>query len=169
MMPILGYLKVTNFNEELDVCNGVANKTLKHILSHKGFVITDLYMRNPKYPQVFAAGDCAAVTVPKLGSIGHQECDIVGRQIARDRGTLSVEEADQKLQPVVLCIGDMGSGKGFYIRSNAWFGGDVQKLEMGRVPHLLKMQYKHLFFTSGGKVPPWGLDVAEFFAEKVAV
>jgi hypothetical protein len=33
MMPILGYLKVTNFNEELDVCNGVANKTLKHILS----------------------------------------------------------------------------------------------------------------------------------------
>jgi hypothetical protein len=34
MMPILGYLKVTNFNEELDVCNGVANKTLKHILSH---------------------------------------------------------------------------------------------------------------------------------------
>jgi hypothetical protein len=37
MMPILGYLKVTNFNEELDVCNGVANKTLKHILSQTGF------------------------------------------------------------------------------------------------------------------------------------
>jgi sulfide:quinone oxidoreductase len=139
------------------------------ITDDQGFVVTDLLMRNPDYPNVFAAGDCAAVTVPKLGSIGHQETDIVGRQIAKDLGLMEAEDADQSLQPVVLCIGDMGSGKGFYIRSNSWFGGDDQILELGRIPHLLKTQYKHLFLTTGGKVPPWGVDLAEFFAERVSV
>jgi hypothetical protein len=43
MMPILGYLKVTNFNEELDVRNGVANKTLKHILSLNAFHALSTY------------------------------------------------------------------------------------------------------------------------------
>ncbi|MBU0655765.1 MAG: FAD-dependent oxidoreductase [Gammaproteobacteria bacterium] len=139
------------------------------ITDNEGFVVTDLYMRNPKYPQVFAAGDCAAATVPKLGSIGHQQCEIVGRQIARDMGLLAAHDADKLLQPVVLCIGDMGSSKAFYIRSNSWYGGDTQILEMGRVPHMLKMQYKQLFFATGGKVPNWGVNAAEFFAEKVAV
>lgn len=132
-----------------------------------GYIITDLLMRNPEYPEVFAAGDCAAVTVPKLGAIGHQECDIVGRQIAYERGLLSAEQANQPLQPVVFCIGDMGAGKGFYIRSNSWFGGDTQVLKMGRIPYLLKMQYKTLFMNTHGKTPVWGNDVAEFLAEKL--
>ena len=139
------------------------------ISDSEGFVITDLQMRNPKYPNVFAAGDCAAVTVPKLGAIGHQECDIVGRQIARDLDTISVEEAKGTLEPIVFCIGDMGAGKAFYIHSNAWFGGEEQELVMGRVPHFLKMQYKTLFMNNDGKVPPWGLDVAEMLAEKVPI
>jgi sulfide:quinone oxidoreductase len=137
------------------------------ITDDRGFVITDLLMRNPEYPEIFAAGDCAAVTMPKLGAIGHQECDIVGRQIARDRGLLTDSEANQKLQPVVFCIGDMGGGKGFYIRSNSWFGGDTQILKMGRIPYMLKMQYKTLFMTTKGKTPPWGNEVAEFLAEKL--
>ncbi len=137
------------------------------ITDDKGYVITDLLMRNPKYPEVFAAGDCAAVTMPKLGAIGHQQCDIIGRQIAHDRGLLSKAEANQPLQPVVFCIGDMGGGKGFYIRSNSWFGGDTQILKMGRIPYMLKMQYKTLFMTTKGKTPPWGNEVAEFLAEKL--
>ncbi|MEZ5454186.1 MAG: FAD-dependent oxidoreductase [Thiothrix sp.] len=136
------------------------------ISDNQGFIITDLLMRNPKFPEIFAAGDCAAVTVPKLGAIGHQECGIIGRQIARDRGLLNDAEADQPLQPVVFCIGDMGGGKGFYIRSNSWFGGDTQILKMGRIPYMLKMQYKTLFMTTRGKTPPWSNEVAEFLAEK---
>ncbi|MDY0146834.1 MAG: FAD-dependent oxidoreductase, partial [Halothiobacillus sp.] len=93
------------------------------ISDSEGFVVTDLLMRNPKYKNVFAAGDAAAVTMPKLGAIGHQECEIVGLQIAKDVGRLSPEEADKPLQPVVYCLGDMGGGKAFYIRSNTWFGG----------------------------------------------
>jgi sulfide:quinone oxidoreductase len=115
-----------------------------------------------------AAGDAAAVTVPKLGAIGHQQCDIVGRQIARDLGCMNEEDADQPLQPEVFCIGDIGAGKGFYIRSNAWYGGDTQVLKMGRMPYLLKMQYRNLFFQTRGRMPPWGNAFAQLLVEQLA-
>ncbi len=137
------------------------------ITDSEGFVVTDLLMRNPKYPEVFAAGDVAAVTVPKLGAIGHQQCEIVGRQLAREVGRMSGEQADQALAPVVHCIGDMGDNQAFYIRSNSWFGGDTQVLKMGHVPYLLKMQYKNLFFKTRGKMPEWGVDFSVLMAEKL--
>jgi sulfide:quinone oxidoreductase len=132
-----------------------------------GFIKTDLLMRNPDYPEVFAAGDAAAVTVPKLGAIGHQQCEIIGRQIAKDMKRLSADKADEHLQPLVLCIGDMGANQAFYIRSNSWFGGDDAVLKMGHVPYMLKMQYKTLFFRRHGKVPDWGIGFAEVMTEKV--
>ncbi|MEJ2347434.1 MAG: FAD-dependent oxidoreductase [Gammaproteobacteria bacterium] len=137
------------------------------IVDDVGFVTTDLLMRNPKYPEVLAAGDAAAVTVPKLGAIGHQETEIVGRQIAKDVGRMSAEEADQPLAPIVYCIGDMGANQAFYIRSNTWYGGDTAVLTMGHVPFMLKMQYKILFFKNRGKMPGWGLDAAQFMAERL--
>ncbi len=139
------------------------------ISDNEGFVVTDLLMRNPTYPEVFAAGDAAAVTVPKLGSLGHAQCEIVGRQIARDVGVLSETDANQPLQPMVLCIGDMGQHQAFYIRSNTWYGGDTAVLKMGYVPYMLKMQYKTLFFSRHGKVPNWGVDAAQVMAEKSLV
>ncbi len=137
------------------------------ISDSEGFIVTDLLMRNPTYPNVFAAGDCAAVTVPKLGGIGHQEADIVGRQIAKDLGKMPPEEADTPLAPVVFCIGDMGAGKAFYIRSDVWFGGKNEVLELGRVPYQLKMRYRDLFFLNHGRVPDFGLQLAQFSAEKL--
>lgn len=138
------------------------------IADSEGFVVTDLTMRNPRFPNVFAVGDCAAATVPKLGAIGHQESEIAALQIAKDLGAVSAERADAPLQPIVYCIGDMGGGKGFYIRSNSWYGGPVEVLTMGRVPYQLKMQYRSLFFMTRGRTPGWGLDFAEMIAEKVA-
>jgi sulfide:quinone oxidoreductase len=135
------------------------------ISDSEGFVVTDLLMTNPRHPDVFAAGDAAAVTVPKLGAIGHQQCEIVARQIAKRLGRLRPERADQPLAPVVHCIGDMGAGQAFYIRSNTWFGGDAAVLKMGRMPYFLKMRYRDLFFATRGKTPPWGLDLAEMLAE----
>lgn len=133
----------------------------------EGFVVTDMLMRSPKYPEILACGDAAAVTIPKLGAIGHQESEIVGKQIASDLGRMTAERASEPLKPVVYCIGDMGDKQAFYIRSDSWFGGQTQVLKMGRVPYLLKMQYKDLFFRTQGKVPPWGLDAAQFLAERL--
>jgi sulfide:quinone oxidoreductase len=137
------------------------------ISDNMGFIKTNLLMRNPDYPHVFAAGDAAAVTVPKLGAIGHQQCEIIGRQIGNEMNHVSGELADQTLRPVVLCIGDMGANHAFYIRSNTWYGGKDAILKMGRVPYMLKMQYKTLFFNRHGKVPNWGIDFAEVMTEKV--
>lgn len=130
-----------------------------------GFIVTDLRMRNPDYPHVFACGDAAALTVPKLGAIGHQEAEVVGRQVAAQVGALSHAEADTPWKPEVLCIGDMGGGKAFYIRSDSWFGGNTQELEMGRIPYLQKLAYKEVFFRNHGKVPSWALPAAKWAAE----
>ncbi|MBI1422195.1 MAG: pyridine nucleotide-disulfide oxidoreductase [Gammaproteobacteria bacterium] len=132
-----------------------------------GFIRTNLHMRNPDYPHIFAAGDAAAVTVPKLGAIGHQQCEIIGRQIGNEMNRVSDKLAEEYLQPVVLCIGDMGANQAFYIRSNTWYGGNDAVLKMGRVPYMLKMQYKTLFFNRHGKVPNWGIDFAEVMTEKL--
>ena len=102
--------------------------------------------------------------MPKLGAIGHQQCEIIGKQIAFDLGKMDAKKANQPLEPWVFCIGDIGGGEGFYIRSNSWFGGDTQVLKMGRVPY---MQYKTLFFETDGRTPVWGLDVAQIMAEKL--
>ncbi|MHB8886591.1 MAG: NAD(P)/FAD-dependent oxidoreductase [Methylovirgula sp.] len=137
------------------------------ISDSEGFVITTPLMRNPKYANVMAAGDAAAITVPKLGAIAHQQCTIVGRQIAKDMGRMSAEEADEELSPVVYCIGDMGASQAFYIRSNSWFGGNEQILKMGHAQFLLKMQYKNLFFRNKGKMPDWGLSFSQLIGEKL--
>jgi len=137
------------------------------IADSAGFIKTDLLMRAPGHPEIFALGDCAAVTVPKIGGIGHQEAEIVGRQVALDMGRMDADEANEPLQPVVFCIGDMGQGKAFYVRSNSWFGGKDEVLKMGRIPYQLKMSYRNLFFMTHGKVPGFGLNLAQFAAEKV--
>jgi sulfide:quinone oxidoreductase len=147
----------------------VAHECLRDlpICDSMGFIKTNLLMRNPDHPEIFALGDCAAVTVPKIGGIGHQEAEIVGRQLALDMGLMGADEANEPLRPVTFCIGDMGEGKAFYVRSNTWFGGKDEVLKMGRVPYQLKMSYRNLFFLTHGKVPGFGLNLAQFTAERV--
>lgn len=145
----------------------VAHDFLKDldIADSQGFIRTDLTMRSPR-AEVFAVGDCAAAVMPKLGAIGHQTADIAARQLAADLGLYDAAKVEP-LKPVVYCIGDMGDHKAFYIRSNSWFGGDTQVLKMGHTAHFLKEEYRQMFFMRDGKVPSWGLDVAETLQEKV--
>jgi sulfide:quinone oxidoreductase len=135
------------------------------ISDDRGFIDTDLTMRNPRYPEVFAAGDAAALAVPKLGWLAHVQGDLAARQIAKDVGAMPREEADRAFQPSVFCMGDMGGNRAFYIHSDAWYGGHQQILKTGRVPFLLKMQYKNLFFRHHGKVSPWSMQMAAMVAE----
>lgn len=88
----------------------VAHPCLKDlpIADNMGFIRTDLLMRVPGHPEIFAAGDSAAVTMPKIGGIGHQEVEIIGRQVALDMGRMEADEANEPLRPVAICIGDMG-------------------------------------------------------------
>jgi sulfide:quinone oxidoreductase len=130
----------------------------------QGFVVTDFYMRNPDYPEIFAVGDAASVTVPKLGSLGHMECEIASKVIAKD--ILDNSEEIKPLHPMVLCFGDMGSYKGFYMHTDEWWGGNISILKMGYTPYLLKMGFKTMYQTLGGKVPSWGMELSEIVGDR---
>jgi sulfide:quinone oxidoreductase len=137
------------------------------IVDEAGFIVTDLTMRNVDYPDVFAIGDCAALTVPKLGAHGHKQAEIVARQIAKDVGKMTAEDADEPFWPEILCFGDMGRNKAFYIHSDAWYGGDISVFKMGYVYYAMKMAFKEMYFRTGGKVPSWGMSLSEVLAEKI--
>lgn len=133
----------------------------------QGFVITDLYMRNPDYPEIFAVGDAAAVTVPKLGSLGHMESEIASKVLANE--ILGISEIIDPLHPMVVCFGDMGNYKGFYMHTDEWWGGDISILKMGYTPYLLKMGFKTMYQTLGGKVPSWGMPLSELIGDHTII
>ncbi len=137
------------------------------VVDEVGFVMTNDLMRNPHYPNVLAAGDGAAVTVPKLGALGHTESEIVARQIAKDVGKMSAEEADRPFKPAIFCIGDMGHRKGFYIHSDTWYGGNLSVLKMGHIFYGMKLAFKEMYYRTGGKIPSWGIPLSELVADSL--
>jgi sulfide:quinone oxidoreductase len=132
------------------------------IVDELGFVITDKWMRNPTHPEVFAVGDAAAVTVPKLGSLGHQQAAIVARQIAIEAGGLPAGAEGSEYRPEILCFGDTGGRQGFYIYSDIWYGGHTSVFKIGHAPYAMKLAFKEMYFRTGGKPPAFGLPVTHF-------
>jgi sulfide:quinone oxidoreductase len=130
-----------------------------------GFIVTDETMRCPDDRNVFAVGDCAALTVPKLGAHGHQQATIVARQIGKDLGRVRPEEADRPFEPEIICMGEMGHHRAFYVHSNTWYGGDVSVFKMGYLYYALKIGFKEMYFRTGGKPPAWGIPLTELLAE----
>jgi sulfide:quinone oxidoreductase len=135
------------------------------IVDEEGFVITDLTMRNPDYLRIFAAGDAAALTVPKLGTLGDLQARIVALQIAKDLGKVSAEKADEPFKPAVICMGDMGRDKAFYIHSDVWYGGKTSIMKMGHMIFALKLAFKEMYYRTGGKPSRWGLPLTELLIE----
>jgi sulfide:quinone oxidoreductase len=133
----------------------------------QGFVVTDFFMRNPDFPEIFAVGDAAAVTVPKLGSLGHMECEIAAKVLANE--ILEKTEKIAPLHPMVVCFGDMGNHKGFYMHTDEWWGGKTSILKMGYTPYFLKMGFKTMYQTLGGKVPGWGMPLSEFVGDHTII
>jgi len=139
------------------------------ITDDQGFVVTDLHMRNPDYPDVFAVGDAASVTVPKLGSLGHKEAEICAKVLGAEVGDYEPDEPTAPLAFEVICMGDMGGRKGFYMHTDEWWGGDTSILKIGYTPHALKMGFKTIYYTTGGKVPTWGLPLSEFVGDHTVI
>jgi sulfide:quinone oxidoreductase len=127
------------------------------ITDEHGFVITDRTMRNPVHPEVFAVGDAAAVTMPKLGGLGHQQAEIVARRIAEDLRPSGRAGGLPEYRPEILCFGDIGKHKGFYIHSDVWFGGNQSVFKMGYAPYAMKLAFKEMYFRTGGKPPVFGV------------
>lgn len=129
-----------------------------------GFIVTDKTMRNPRYPEIFAVGDCAAITVPKLGAIGDAEARVCVRNIAEDLGVKGVS-FPAELEPMVICWGTMGQHKAFYLHTNEFYGGKVGYLKMGHLYYMMKMAFKTMYYETGGTPPAWGLPMAELVGD----
>lgn len=136
------------------------------IADDKGFIVTDSYMRNPVYSNIFAVGDCAALTVPKLGAIGDAQARVVVKQIAADLGLIAQSECPA-WEPMVICWGTMGDHKAFYLHSNLFYGGDIGYLKMGHLYYMMKMSFKTMYYDTGGTPPPWGLPLAEWIGDSI--
>ncbi len=139
------------------------------ISDDQGFIVTDLHMRNPDYPEVFAVGDAASVTVPKLGSLGHLEAEVLAKVIGKEVGGYEPKDSIDPLKFKLICMGDMGDHKGFYMHTDEWWGGDTSILKMGYTPHMLKMGFKTMYYTLGGKIPGWGMPMSELIADHTVV
>lgn len=139
------------------------------ISDDQGFIITDLYMRNPDYPEVFSVGDAASITVPKLGSLGHLEAEVLAKIIGQEAGAYHPQKEIDPLKFELICMGDMGGHKGFYMHTDEWWGGNTSILKMGYTPHLLKMGFKTMYYTFGGKIPSWGLPLSERIADNTVI
>jgi len=133
----------------------------------QGFVITDLYMRNPDYSNIFAVGDAASITVPKIGSLGHMEAEVLANTLGKELGIIKKDVRPMEFE--LLCMGDMGGIKGFYMRTNEWWGGKESHLEMGVTPYALKMGFKQMYYTLGGRIPHWGLAMSEVVADNTFI
>ncbi len=133
----------------------------------QGFIVTDLYMRNPDFPEIFAVGDAASLTVPKLGSLGHMECEIAARVLSNE--VLGEKKNVDPLIPQVVCFGDMGNHKGFYMHTDEWWGGSTSILKMGYTPYLLKMGFKTMYRTLGGNIPGWGMPLSELLGDHTVI
>ncbi|MFC0081044.1 NAD(P)/FAD-dependent oxidoreductase [Aciditerrimonas ferrireducens] len=127
------------------------------ISDERGFVVTDRSMRNPRHPEVFAVGDAAALTVPKLGGLGHQQAEIVARELARELGVEPDDGTPVEYRPEILCFGDIGGHQGFYIHSDLWYGGRTAVFKMGYAPYAMKLAFKEMYFRTGGKPPAFGV------------
>ena len=70
--------------------------------------------------------------------------------IGQEVGSYQPGDAIKPLEFMLVCMGDMGGAKGFYMHTNEWWGGDISILKMGYTPHALKMGFKTMYYTVGG-------------------
>ncbi len=143
-----------------------AHELLKElpITDEAGFVVTDRFMRCRDVPNVFAVGDCAALTVPKLGELGDKQARVVAGALAGELG-ISRRHADEPFAPEIIFIGDMGRDRAFYIHSDVCYGGGTSVFKTGYSYYSLKLGFKEVFFRTGGRPPSWGIPLAELVAE----
>ncbi len=133
----------------------------------RGFILTSRHMRTERYPEIFAVGDAAALTVPKLGALGHEQAEIVAKTIAIEVDAYPQSKAPGQFEPQIMCFGDMGGHRGFYIHSNTWFGGKTSVFTKGIAPYAAKMAFKEMYFRTGGKPISWGMPATEFVLDRV--
>ncbi len=117
----------------------------------EGFIPTDKQMRHLDYPEIFAAGDATALSVPKLGHLAVMQAEIAACMIAKELGG-DVEIPEYK--PAILCIMNRGPLEATMIYSTYLFGGKIDKTLDGPIPFLMKWSFDFYYNYTLGHMPP---------------
>ncbi|SMC02446.1 sulfide:quinone oxidoreductase [Sulfobacillus thermosulfidooxidans DSM 9293] len=117
----------------------------------KGYVPTDYAMRHLSYPNIFAAGDVNALTLPKLGHLAIIQADISAATVIRE---LTNTGEVPLYKPEVFCIMYEGGSEATLILSNTMYGGKTDIALHGVSAHLMKWSFDSYYFYSHGHLPP---------------
>lgn len=119
----------------------------------KGFIPTDKGMRHLDYPNIFAAGDVNANTMPKLGHLAAMQGDIVAAQIRKDAGE-DVKVPEYK--PEILCIMNMGWKEAWVLLTDIQLGGKYDVVWHGKWQGWFKRIFDEKLIIDNGKLfPEW--------------
>jgi sulfide:quinone oxidoreductase len=116
-----------------------------------GFVPTDENFQHLDYENIFAIGDVASRTVPKLGHLAVEQGNLVA-SLLRQRVTGRGETYDY--EPEIFCIMNMGNRKAMLIRSNTLWGGQMDISYHSSMSHLMKSSFDTYMVKFKGKMPP---------------
>lgn len=117
----------------------------------KGFVPTDHVMRHLSFPNIFAAGDVNALTIPKLGHLAIIQADIAAATVIKEL----TSTGDVPLyKPEVFCIMYEGGSEATLILSDTMYGGHTDIALHGVSAHLMKWSFDSYYFYSHGHLPP---------------
>jgi sulfide:quinone oxidoreductase len=117
----------------------------------QGFVPTSQDMRHLDFARVYAAGDGAALAMPKLGHIAVMQADVAAAAIRRavtGAGTIP------PYRPEVFCIANRGGAQATLILSDTLFGGTTDLTLDGPLAHLMKWGFDSYYFHTRGHLPP---------------
>lgn len=116
-----------------------------------GFMVTDAAMRHVKYPEIFAAGDVTAWSMPKLGHIAVHQADIAAAAIS---AAIDGHGEIPPFSPEVFCIMNRGGRDATLILSNVLFGGRTDIAWSKPAAHLFKWSFDAYYLHTRGHMPP---------------
>jgi sulfide:quinone oxidoreductase len=118
----------------------------------KGFVPTDTQMRHLDFPNIFAAGDIAALAQPKLGHIAIIQGAIAAATLLNELGE-EVEIPPHALE--VFCIMNMGGHDATLIASDHLYGGSTDLAIHSPISKMMKWGFDSYLYYNKGHMPPY--------------
>ncbi|HEU4601536.1 MAG TPA: FAD/NAD(P)-binding oxidoreductase [Steroidobacteraceae bacterium] len=118
----------------------------------RGFVLIDEYQRNPKYPNIYAAGVCVAIPpveptpvptgAPKTGYMIESMVSAIVQNIAND---LSGKPVSAKATWNAICLADMGDNGIAFVALPQIPPRNVTWAKRGKWVHLAKIAFEKYF------------------------
>jgi len=140
-----------------------AVRAAKEMCNPRGFVLIDAYQRNPRFPNVYAAGVCVAIPpveqtpvptgAPKTGFMIES---MVGAIVANIRAEFDGQEVKARATWNAICLADMGDIGAAFVAIPQIPPRNVTWAKVGRWVHVAKIAFEKYFLAkmrSGNSEP----------------